>query len=750
MPVALREHLGADPVLPMTEIPRGPLAGQLAVDETALRNKLAHGRLNARLRNHALETGSPADAETFKQWELEEVNRARYEVAAMRRDLMSKGPGLAGNPTPWVDTDTDTHEAFRRWVKEGGPTGSKLLDWNPFARSELVRKASAPFAAATMGSKHEVFREGADGLPETVTYNDDDAWGFLDWSGRMSPLTMLATTLKASGEQSIWQTLNPTKWDDYVRTWGSEEHLKLIQQGQDIFSLADDLDLDSVDPFVGDTISTVLQAAGVVSEEQAQGIDDAAGAFLLSLFDPDVFTLATAGAAKAPTSVRKAAKATVDVLPGARKLESAPGAIMEAIRGGDIYGTNLVGLAEKSKVLREAHDAFKTISEAGMSPEAAQTAVYEVLNKLDETAPQLSVMLHRVAATMTGENTPIPTGVFRARKNAAAAQRAVNEEFGTAAEAVRESTETAQDLSSKGGTTRYWERARTEADLKRPEVKTALEEAEAKAKSWRARYTAVKEVEDAALKDLQAAQAALKKASAEAAKKAKKAPKASAELRAAEQAFAKATKALREATDGGKRELSKKATAKLSAAVTKAETRLEAAQAAAEKAKKAATAGQDKALKGLQAKVDEAQKAWEFAQREAKMVGAGASQAADELAAANLKYQSMVPSGAKKAAQTRRLKSRAHKTAEHKAAKLDNLAQEMFLGGLKAQHAALRRLAQGGKVALKASTDADVDRYMVPTPSRTRRCSRRPWASPGCTRTRPWPSSRRPSPRRKP
>ena len=30
MPVALREHLGADPVLPMTEIPRGPLAGQLA------------------------------------------------------------------------------------------------------------------------------------------------------------------------------------------------------------------------------------------------------------------------------------------------------------------------------------------------------------------------------------------------------------------------------------------------------------------------------------------------------------------------------------------------------------------------------------------------------------------------------------------------------------------------------------------------------------------------------------------------
>ena len=424
LPEHLQTDLGVDPFLPTTTVERGALAGAMAIDANQLRNKLTHARLQRRLKQHALEVGTQVDPALYQEWELEELNKARQDVAEYRRERIGQGPSVAGHPTPWLDTDTDTHAAFRQWVATGGPTGSKLLDWNPLMKTEVGRKVGAPFAAMTMGSKQEVFQEGEQGLPETVTYNEDDAWGFLDWSGRFSALNMLATTMKAAGETDIRQAVNPTKWDDYARAWGSPEHLKLVQQGQDLFSLADDLNLDAADPFIGDTISQVLYSAGVVGEEQAQGIDDAAGAFMLSLFDPDVLTLATAGAAKAPKLMQKGAKATADLIPGARKLESLPGAVMETLRGGDIYGKNLESLAGKADVLDEAATGFRTLMDSSLNPAAMSSAIQEHMKQLEKVAPQLPIMLQRVGAALSGWNAPISEGTFRAQQRAKAARNA--------------------------------------------------------------------------------------------------------------------------------------------------------------------------------------------------------------------------------------------------------------------------------------------------------------------------------------
>ena len=164
LPEHLQTDLGVDPFLPTTTVERGALAGAMAIDANQLRNKLTHARLQRRLKQHALEVGTQVDPALYQEWELEELNKARQDVAEYRRERIGQGPSVAGHPTPWLDTDADTHAAFRQWVATGGPTGSKLLDWNPLMKTEVGRKVGAPFAAMTMGSKQEGFQEGIVGI----------------------------------------------------------------------------------------------------------------------------------------------------------------------------------------------------------------------------------------------------------------------------------------------------------------------------------------------------------------------------------------------------------------------------------------------------------------------------------------------------------------------------------------------------------------------------------------------------------
>lgn len=417
----IAEALGdADPVLPTTTVtkaqtgvagigegPTGVYMGQTGIDVSGLRTKIAKAFLNRRTKEYEQTYGAPPTPEQVSEWYNEETSRAHQEISDWIKQDTGKAPSLID--VPWVDTDpAGAQQSLSDWAQQG--TGRQMI---------------APFLASTMGSALTVNDKGLDG-PESASYNEGDFWGGLDWVSRFSVGTYLATAAAASGVDSAWDFANPTTWKAMYDAWGTPEHLKLISRGEDAISLSRELGLGDLNLAVH-TIGGALQAAGLIEESTRQSAADYTAGFMVSLLDPDLFSVATLGAGK---------------ISKFSKLSELPAAI---------------GLGAKAKMLTRSkltedvatmalEAAYK--AEKGLDPAESQKAADEIFAALRGNAKGLEVATARYAAAVIGKSKPVTKQAFNMVRWAAQARKSYIDKFGDLEAATVQAGAAAQEAGS--------------------------------------------------------------------------------------------------------------------------------------------------------------------------------------------------------------------------------------------------------------------------------------------------------------
>ena len=392
LPDNLREDLGGeDAVAPQTEVEKGMVAptlftegqwghaGEVAFDMVAMRDKVAESRTGAWTRRFMRDNQRAPTQEESSQKYIEfaaQANDEIYDLANKVRGARASAlPGSQGVPRRFLWLDIDP----------GGKLYGKGLLGISTAKQEdrdFISKVAAPFIVSMAGVEQnllaeEVDEEGRIGQKMVKTpYNESHALGFLDWMGRQSLLSYAATAAVAGASEdqdswaagrTPWALINPI---NYYRGWGSNKQLELLSRGEDIVSLADELQLRNMSG--AKYLLEGAEALGIISpetSEKGQQLGEFATAFALALVDPDLFSVMTLGAGKL-AKTKTVAKV------------------------GDILGTSTT--AKTAARQQAAETASKNLADLAVSQESDS---FEVGSKIDQILSTLDPEQKQIALT---------------------------------------------------------------------------------------------------------------------------------------------------------------------------------------------------------------------------------------------------------------------------------------------------------------------------------------------------------------
>ena len=237
-----------------------------------------------------------------------------YGVAGKRRDMIRKAEKVRrGDFQARWQRDYDEEERkqmesevrvevsnllHKEMLERRSQEGDALfMDTDPYGRARamaeategnFITRALSPIWASGVGVDVAFHTGGEDDMPETITYNESDAWGSVDWLTRISGLTWYSTAASVAGVEDLNPLSVVTSIPDIIKAWGTEEHLAAIMEGRDLISEADSLNLGPVSE--GSALDQFLsKATQAVIGTDASTVSDYTVAFGLSLFDPDVF-----------------------------------------------------------------------------------------------------------------------------------------------------------------------------------------------------------------------------------------------------------------------------------------------------------------------------------------------------------------------------------------------------------------------------------------------------------------------------
>lgn len=376
-----------DFLVPTVAVPKGDHAGKLGIDIAGMRKAMARERLKSRTDAYKAQEGTAPDAAFVKAWRVYETNKAHNDLMEWNREQRGAPPdtGVASMLSGlWVDTD---------W----GGGGEELAETE--AGTYL-----APLKASIMGVKQTVY-DGA----KAESYNEGGFWGGLDYWGRFQASTYIATAAKAGGVESGWEMLpGGGGISKAAGAWGSREHLEVIQKGEDIVSLADDLGLGELNPgLLG--LGHVLVNQGVIAEGTRQGAADFSAGLSIAMLDPfDLFFLGKMG--------------QIATLKGGSKLAEL----------GDAAGLTISAAAratEKATSLRRASDTIQGIVEREdvFEPKKAMEALAEMQKSLPSRAVSRAVTLNTMARLAS--SAPVSVQTTRAIKAAGEARQVLKDTF---------------------------------------------------------------------------------------------------------------------------------------------------------------------------------------------------------------------------------------------------------------------------------------------------------------------------------
>ena len=406
------------------EGPSGKYSGKLAIDKGQMRDDLVDAQLKAWQAAYVADNGTEpsekelSDARTDTTVDVN-IKLGRWEAERRGR----------GHDDLWVDMDRAGAQANIHRYAESGPIG------------RLV----APLSA----SWHGVDVAYSDGAPQAVSYNEGDLMGNLDWAGRISIGTYLATAYVASGvaaerkemgtgemlARGVVPIVDAGAVGRIMGAWGSPEHLELLGSGHDMFSLADEIGLNNI--VARTPIPAMLEAVGIAERETTEAIGGQLLALGAAFFDPDIFMVASI-----PKAIRKTVVNAADILGYSQKAKAA--AIASHVDG-------TIELAAKGQ---KAHNDAKATAElsragdvAGVSTEAlahasgkannkAVNEVVEHLRGMENGGEGLAHSVVRLAQSMIGSRTPIGKKTFQVTEAASRAKRALIEITGEVEEAV--------------------------------------------------------------------------------------------------------------------------------------------------------------------------------------------------------------------------------------------------------------------------------------------------------------------------
>jgi len=396
LPDNLKEDLGGeDAVAPQTEVEKGMVAptpftegqwghaGEVAFDMVAMRDKVAESRAGAWTRRFIRDNQRAPTQEESSQKYIEfaaQANDEIYDLANKVRGARASAlPGSQGVPRRFLWLDIDP----------GGKLYGKGLLGISAAKQEdrdFISKVAAPFIVSMAGVEQNLLAEDVDeegriGQKMVKTpYNESHALGFLDWVGRQSLLSYAATAAVAGASEdqdswaagrTPWALINPV---NYYRGWGSNKQLELLSRGEDIVSLADELQLRNMSG--AKYILEGAEALGIISpetSEKGQQLSEFATAFGLALVDPDLFSVMTLGAGKLAKT-----KAVTKV--------------------GDILGTSTT--AKTAARQQAAETASKNLADLAVSQESDSfevgSKIDQILNTLDPEQKQIALTQARI------------------------------------------------------------------------------------------------------------------------------------------------------------------------------------------------------------------------------------------------------------------------------------------------------------------------------------------------------------------
>ena len=428
--------LGQDFELPTTFASHGGAAGTFGIDEGALRRKVSSAVLK-RLRHNAKQQGQGLDTEALEGLKQEAENQARSLVSRWKMTRTGK--------LPWIDTDPkEFHEGLQEWVRGESPAKDEgLLGKALEATPVVARQQLAPVMAGLMGAQQDVTgRVPGEEAPLTLTYNESGGWGALNWFSRLSLFSYLATTAKAAGvgdaRVSNWEKARklwgPMQAD---QAWGSPEHLKLIERGEDLITLAPDLSLGRLNP-PGYALFWTLDKAGILPKNwDVETSNDYLTGFLLSLLDPDVLSIATAGASKATTLTRGGQRLLGEAGESMFGLEGTaltlmkgdvPGAVMGAEYSISSNVRRAARLAKKKEVYEEAARKGKELAEKE-GVVAVDDLVKETEEALKAVSPGGTLTFSSQISAILGATLPLTNRAAAAMSAARRAKQAMGKAY---------------------------------------------------------------------------------------------------------------------------------------------------------------------------------------------------------------------------------------------------------------------------------------------------------------------------------
>jgi hypothetical protein len=363
----------------------------------------------------------------------------------------------------------DVASDLQKWMAQSRDQGSNTLfyDPDPYGKIEARAKAAeesflglgritAPIRQSFEGVDI-AFSESGSGFPETHTYNEGDAWGSFEWFSRLSLGTWYLTALRAAGKEDLsTEVLGPLalpaklalSLPDVAKVWGTEEHLKLIGEGQEAFSLVDQ-GMNLAIPKGGAMDKIMSNLTQPVFGTDASTVLNYGTAFALSLFDPDALLLA-GGVGKVGkvakgvglAAVAKAADVPLPSLPAAAKTTDAASQVPpRATTVGDIASVvsknaaMSIGIDRGLDVYTKAEDAFEAALAAGKSNKEAyaeaQAAMREVAGPRAEV--YFDTLEFRLRAMLT-DKAPVSKQLDEATRRGARELRTSEQVYGTSAQ----------------------------------------------------------------------------------------------------------------------------------------------------------------------------------------------------------------------------------------------------------------------------------------------------------------------------
>lgn len=303
--------LGPDYALPLTtpnlagSMPRevesigwaeGAKGLHIAKIRTDLGDKFYRQALNDYADKHG---GASPPPEVFKKLAQESYDRAWYDVEKLSQKLRElPGTGVHGGISI-IDTDPDRHgQVLYEWSQgqDLPVVDSPFPDWASGALNSLpvlLRKIAGPVWQGVTGTQAQTAYMGG----EESTFNEGGVLGWISYLGRaFDPTTYIGTAAVAGGGDSPLDVFNVNTW---AKGFGTREQYQMLAQGEDLFTLSDELNLQNMAFPVRwglEPLEAGLEALGFDSDGMAESVAQGGAALALSIISPDAFGTVIGGA----------------------------------------------------------------------------------------------------------------------------------------------------------------------------------------------------------------------------------------------------------------------------------------------------------------------------------------------------------------------------------------------------------------------------------------------------------------------